>query len=39
MYSEKLTPIETNTIFTWDVKYAKVVNRFFSNLVKNLKIP
>ena len=33
------TPVEGDKIFTRDAKYAKHLNVFFSNQVKNPKIP
>ena len=37
--AEKITLVEVDTISTQDVKNADIFITFFSNLVKNLKIP
>ena len=36
---EKPTLVETDKIITQDIKTAKELNSFFSNVVKNLQIP
>ena len=37
--NEKIASIEDDKIFTEDIKVAEELNSFFSNVVKNLKIP
>ena len=37
--NEKITLVEDDKIFTQDIKVAEELNSFFSNVVKNLKIP
>ena len=37
--SEKITLVEDETVTTQDEKNAELLNIFFSNAVKNLKIP
>ena len=38
-YSENITPAEGYKIFTRNSNYVTLLNTFFSNLVKDLKIP
>ena len=38
-FSEKITAVEGDKIFKWDAKDAELLNAFYSNLLKNLKIP
>ena len=37
--NEKITPVEGEEIIKTDQENAKVVNNFFSNIIKNLEIP